>query len=157
MMASMNLSILLLVAALAPSSSVQDLAWMSGCWASVGGEAGSGETWTAPAGGTLLGVSRTVKGGKTVAHEFMQIRETGPGQIAFIALPSGQKEANFPLVRLSGQEAVFENPQHDFPQRVIYRRDGDSLTGRIEGSIGGRGGGGGETKGIDFPMKRCAP
>ncbi|HET9227285.1 MAG TPA: DUF6265 family protein [Thermoanaerobaculia bacterium] len=146
----MNPSILLLSAALAASpSSVQDLAWLSGCWARVGGEAGSGETWTAPAGGTLLGVSRTVKGGKTVAHEFMQIRETGPGQIAFIALPSGQKEASFPLVRLSGQEAVFENPQHDFPQRVIYRRDGDSLTGRIEGNEGG------QTKGFDFPMKRC--
>lgn len=146
----MNLSILLLTVALAaPPSSVQDLAWISGCWASVSGEAGSGETWTSPAGGTLLGVSRTVKGGKTVAHEFMQIRETGPGQIAFIALPSGQKEASFPLVRLSGQEAVFENQQHDFPQRVIYRRDGDLLTGRIEGRDGG------ETRGIDFPMKRC--
>ena len=143
----MNLSILLLVVALAPSSSVQDLAWISGCWASVDGEPGSGEMWTLPAGGTLLGVSRTVKAGKTVAHEFMQIRETGPGQIAFIALPSGQKEASFPLVRLSGQEVVFENPQHDFPQRVIYRRDGDLLTGRIEGSQGG------ETKAIDFPMR----
>ena len=150
MMPAMNLSILLMTVALAaPTSSVQDLSWISGCWASVGAEAGSGETWMAPAGGTLFGVSRTVKGGKTVAHEFMQIRETGPGQIAFIALPSGQKEASFPLVRLSGQEAVFENPQHDFPQRVIYRRDGDLLTGRIEGSEGG------ETKGIDFPMKRC--
>ena len=149
MMAPMNLSILLLLVALAaPSSSVQDLAWISGCWASVDGEAGSGETWTAPAGGTLLGVGRTVKRGKTVSHEFMQVRETGLGQIAFIALPSGQQEASFPLVRLSGQEAVFENPQHDFPQRVIYRREGDLLTGRIEGRIGG------ETKGIDFPMER---
>lgn len=146
----MILSVVLLTAALAaPSVTVQDLAWLSGCWASAGGEAGSGEMWTAPAGGTLLGVSRTVKGGRTVAHEYMQIRETGPGQIAFIALPSGQKEASFPLVRLSGQEAVFENPRHDFPQRVIYRRDGDSLTGRIEGSEGG------ETKAFDFPMKRC--
>lgn len=94
---------------------------------------------------TLLGVSRTVKRGKTVAHEFMQIRETSPGQIAFIALPPGQSEASFLLVRLSGQEAVFENPQHDFPQRVIYRREGDLLTGRIEGSEGG------ETKGGRFP------
>ena len=149
MIVPMNPSILLLIVALAPAppSSVQDLAWMSGCWASVAGEPGSGETWTSPAGGTLLGVSRTVKGGKTVAHELMQIRESGPGQIAFIALPSGQSEASFPLVRLSGQEAVFENPQHDFPQRVIYRRDKDLLTGRIEGRIGG------EAKAIDFPMR----
>lgn len=151
----MNLSHALLLGTLAlvpvepaSSMSVQDLAWLSGCWASVGGEPGSGETWTRPAGGTLLGLGRTVKGGKTVAHEFMQIRETGPGQLAFIALPSGQTEASFPLVRLSGLEAVFENPRHDFPQRVIYRLDEDLLTGRIEGSENG------QAKAFDFPMKR---
>jgi hypothetical protein len=33
---------------------------------------------------------------------------------------------------------VFENPGHDFPQRLIYRRDGDRLTARIEGQAGGR-------------------
>ena len=148
----MRLSIVLMLgfavlAGAEPAPTVQGLAWLSGCWASVGGEPGSGEMWTAPAGDTLLGVGRTVKGGKTVAHEFMQIRETQPGQIAFIALPSGQKEASFPLVSLSGQEVVFENPQHDFPQRVIYRRDKDLLTGRIEGRIGD------EAKAIDFPMR----
>jgi hypothetical protein len=143
-----------MVAALAPAQppsppSVQDFSWLSGCWTAVGAEAGSGETWLAPAGGTLLGISRTVKGGKTVAHEFMQIREIEPGRIAFIALPSGQSEATFPLVSLTGQEAVFENPQHDFPQRVIYRRDKDLLTGRIEGLRNG------QVRGIDFPLKRA--
>jgi hypothetical protein len=57
-------------------SSVDDLKWLTGCWASVGGETGSGEQWTIPAGNTLFGVSRTVHGGKTVAYEFMQIRST---------------------------------------------------------------------------------
>ncbi|HWM94726.1 MAG TPA: DUF6265 family protein [Thermoanaerobaculia bacterium] len=153
----MNLPIVLMMIGLAAAEpqappSVQGLAWLSGCWASLGGETGSGETWTSPAGGTLLGISRTVKNGKTVAHEFMQIRETQPGQIAFIALPSGQSEAAFPLVSLSEREVVFENPQHDFPQRVIYRLDKDLLTGRIEGRRNG------EMKGIDFPYKRidCA-
>lgn len=134
----------------APVPSVQDLAWLSGCWESVGGEPGSGEFWTQPAGGTLLGVGRTVKGGKTVAHELMQIRETAPGRIVFIAVPSGQSEATFPLVRLTGQEVVFENPEHDFPQRVIYRRQNDLLTGRVEGVENGR------EKAFDFPLKRAA-
>jgi hypothetical protein len=52
-------------------SSVDDLKWLTGCWASVGGETGSGEQWTIPAGNTLFGVSRTVHGGKTVAYEFI--------------------------------------------------------------------------------------
>lgn len=129
---------------------VQDLAWLSGCWESVNGDPGSGETWTRPAGGTLLGLSRTVKEGKTVAHELMQIRETAPGRIVFIALPSGQTETTFPLVRLAGQEVVFENPGHDFPQRVIYRREKNLLTGRIEGVENGR------EKAFDFPLKKAA-
>ncbi|HYH44061.1 MAG TPA: DUF6265 family protein [Thermoanaerobaculia bacterium] len=132
-----------------PQPSVQSLAWLAGCWASVDGEAGSGETWTAPAGGTLLGIGRTVKGGRTVAHEFLQIRENQPGQITLTALPSGQKEASFQLLRLTEREVVFENPQHDFPQRVLYRLTGrDQLLGRIEGRRDG------EVRGVDFPLKR---
>ncbi len=134
----------------AAAVSVQDLGWLSGCWASVGREPGSGETWTSTDGGTLFGLSRTVKGGRTVAHEFLQIREAAPGQVVLIALPSGQSETTFPLVRVTGQEAVFENPQHDFPQRVLYRRDKDRLTGRIEGRIGG------QERSADFPMTRIA-
>jgi hypothetical protein len=45
---------------------------------------------------------------------------------------------------------VFENPAHDFPQRIIYRRlSPDSLVARIEGP-----GPNNTTRGIDFPMRR---
>ena len=132
-----------------PAASIPELDWLAGCWSSVGGEAGSGEQWMAPAGGTLLGVSRTVKNGRTVAHEFMQIREVGPGKIAFIAHPSGQSAASFPLARAAEREAVFENPEHDFPQRVIYKLDGAGvLRASIEGLSKG------QLKTIEFPMKK---
>ena len=134
----------------AHAASVSDLAWLAGCWSSRGGEAGSEEHWLAPAGGSMLGLSRTVVDGKTVAHEFMQIRETAPGQLAFIARPSGQAEATFPLARLGPNEVVFENPSHDFPQRVIYRLQGDQLQARIEGTKDGK------VKGVDFPMDRAS-
>lgn len=138
----------------AKAASVSELAWLAGCWASEGAEPGSGEQWMAPAGGTLLGMSRTVKGGRTVAHEFMQIREIEPGRLAFIANPSGQAQASFPLLRLTAGEVVFENPEHDFPQRILYRlEEGGRLLGRIEGLSKG------QSKGIDFPMRRisCDP
>ena len=39
---------------------------------------------------------------------------------------------------LRGQAfVVFENPEHDYPQRILYLRDGDELTARIEGTAGG--------------------
>ena len=130
------------------AASISELSWLAGCWSSRGSEAGSEEHWLAPAGGSMLGLSRTVVEGKTVAHEFMQIREIEPGKLAFIARPSGQAEATFPLARLGPNEVVFENPSHDFPQRVIYRLQGDQLQARIEGTEDGK------VKGVDFPMDR---
>lgn len=138
-------------AAFAAPDPVGQVAWLQGCWRATGAEAGSVEQWTAPAGGTMLGLSRTVKGGKTVAHEFLQIRETAPGKLAYIAMPSGQATTSFALVQASANHAVFEDPAHDFPQRVIYRRDGDAvLNARIEGTLNGK------AKGIDFPMQRTS-
>lgn len=97
----------------------------------------------------MFGIGRTVANGKTLEFEFMQIRENAKGEIVFIAKPSGQPEATFKLIRGNNHEAIFENAQHDFPQRVIYRlqRDG-SLLGRIEGKIKGK------EKTVDFPMNR---
>jgi Domain of unknown function (DUF6265) len=137
--------------AAAPAQAVElsRLQWLAGCWASATGEAGSGEVWMAPAGGSMLGVSRTVKGSKTVAHEFMQIRELADGRLAYIAEPSGQRRTEFPLKGLTDTEAVFENPTHDFPQRVAYKLESpDALRARIEGQRNGR------ERVIEFPMRR---
>ena len=148
LMASLLTGLSLVVSAKEPAS-VEDLAWLAGCWANVGGEAGSGEQWTVPAGKTLLGVSRTVRNSRTVAYEFVQIRETEAGGIEYIAKPSGQSEATFIMVQISESEVVFENLGHDFPQRIIYRlRAGGDLEARIEGEVEGK------VRMVDFPMKR---
>jgi hypothetical protein len=96
----------------------------------------------------MLGMSRTIVGGKATEFEFLQIRQQGT-DIFYVAKPSGQAEALFKLIQHSKQEAVFENPTHDFPQRIIYRLQPDGLmTARIEGKKNG------SERGTDFPMKR---
>lgn len=153
------LACLLLTTALgaqAAERALDRVAWLAGCWRAEGGEAGSGEQWLAPAGGSMLGVSRTVKQGVTVTHEFMQLREVADGNLVFIAQPAGQPEGRFTLMSGGPAEAVFENPHHDFPQRVIYRlEEGGRLRARIEGKLPGNG----AVKGVDFPMQRvpCEP
>jgi hypothetical protein len=140
-----------LCAATTQAATVEELAWLSGCWAHDGAEAGSMELWSSPAGGTLLGVARTVKGGKTVAFEFTQITTLADGRLAYIAKPSNQPEATFPLVRLGDKEVVFENAAHDFPQRIIYRLLAPGvLHARIEGSRSGK------ERAIDYPMKKAS-
>ena len=135
----------------AQDQQVAALAWLAGCWAADPGDAGSVEQWLPPAGGTMLGVGRTVKNGKTVAHEFMQIRTDAQGRLVFIALPSGQREASFVATSVTDGSVTFENPQHDFPQRIRYAAaPGDRLAARIEGMRNGA------LRGVDFPMKRVA-
>ena len=129
---------------------LNDLAWLKGCWSLNRNGRETTEHWMKPAGGTMLGLSRTVADGKTVEFEFTQIRQEPNGDIYFIAKPSGQPEAIFKLIKGSANEVIFENPQHDFPQRVIYRLQGDdALLGRIEGVSQGK------EKSVDFPMSRA--
>jgi len=141
--------LILLTLFLSAHADIPDLRWMAGCWSQDGQESGSVEQWTAPAGGTMLGMSRMVSGGKTVAFEFLRITEDEDGWIWLVASPSGQETARFKLVNMSANEVIFENPDHDFPQRIIYRLDSDgNLVGRIEGEVNGT------ARAADFPMTR---
>jgi hypothetical protein len=104
-----------------------------------------------PAGRMMLGMSRTVSNGKTVEYEFIRLHQEETGDIFYTAHPSGREEASFKLVKLEKNLAVFENPEHDFPQRIIYKlEDGETLKARIEGKSKGK------ERGVDFPMKRVA-
>ena len=102
------------------------------------------------AGNMMLGMSHTVVNGKTREFEFIRIVQEANGEIFLVAAPSGQPSARFKLMNVANNEARFENPEHDFPQRIIYQRDGDSLVGRIEGNSKG------QQKVIDFPLKRVS-
>lgn len=131
------------------ASGLDRLSWLAGCWVPDAAETGTEERWTAPAGGTMLGIGRTVKAGKTVEFEFMRIHAAADGKLLFTALPSGQTEATFTEFRHGDTEIGFENPGHDFPQRVIYKLQGKTrLLASIEGMRKG------VARTIDFPMHR---
>ena len=120
------------------SPTIEGLGWLAGSWQSAPGRVQFEEHWTKPAGGTMLAVSRTLAGGKTVFFEYLRI-ETRPDGIYYVAVPRGQKATDFKLTNLEGQTAVFENPQHDHPQKISYRKNPDgSLTARIEGDAAGK-------------------
>ena len=138
--------------AAAAGPSVDQLAWLAGCWATERAEAGSGEQWMTPAGGALLGMSRTVRDGKTVAFEFMRIASSSAdGTLAFFAQPSGKTPATFALSSLTDSVVVFDNPRPEFPQRIVYRLE---APGRLRASIEGMRDG--VARSIDYPMLRVA-
>ena len=131
---------------------IESLGWLTGCWSRTDAEPGSGEQWTAPTGGTMLGVSRTVRDGRTLEYEFVVIHAAADGTLVYHAHPSGQASTEFRLAHVADREVVFENAAHDFPQRVGYRLDDDDVTlvAWIEGIRNGT------SKRIPFPMRRSS-
>ncbi len=113
------------------------LAWLEGVWTSTNGETIIEERWTPPAGGALLGTNRTLRGERMVAFEFLRIvaRE---GAVYFIAQPGGRAPTEFRMTGGNATSVVFENPQHDHPKVIRYRRSGDTLTAEVEGEVDGR-------------------
>lgn len=113
------------------------LSWMVGGWAT--DEAGSftEEHWLAPRGGTMLGVHRDVKGGRTVGFEFLRI-EARPEGLVYLASPGGRPPTSFRATQVTADRVVFENKAHDFPQRILYWRSPGALHARIEGLDGGK-------------------
>ncbi|HEV7798127.1 MAG TPA: DUF6265 family protein [Pyrinomonadaceae bacterium] len=121
----------------AQKASLEDLAWLSGCWEGRQGQAIVEEIWSKPAGGSMLGLGRTVKENRTVSYEFMQFREEN-GSLVFLPQPQGGTRVAFPLKDSFGGRLTFENKEHDFPQRVIYEPKGALLLAAIEGTYKGK-------------------
>ena len=115
---------------------IADLSWLSGSWVSGKGEEWTEELWMPPRGGMLLGINRSGKGAKATGFEFMRIQADASGRISFWASPAGKAPVAFPLTSLKPGEATFENAGHDYPTKVVYRRQGEELVGTISGPGG---------------------
>jgi hypothetical protein len=132
---------------------IEQLGWLAGCWA--GDRPGeparrSEEQWMLPRAGSMLGMGRTLRGEALSDYEHLLIREQG-ATLVYVAKPAGQPQASFEAVAIDDAGVVFENPAHDFPQRIVYRRQPDgALLARIEGQLKG------QPRSVDFPMRRVA-
>ncbi len=129
----------------------EPLGWMSGCWRLTRGSSVIDEQWMAPLAGTMLGTGRTVRNGKVIEYEFVVLR-TSSTNATYEAHPSGQDSTTFTSNTVpTGDQVIFENLTHDFPQKVGYRKVGaDSLVAWIEGNTGQG------SKKIEFPYARVA-
>ena len=114
-----------IVIAVGTAATGPDLGWMAGDWVSCTAEEVVEERWLGPSRRALVGVNltRTPKGD---SFEFLRV---GPGAkgLAYIARPGGGAPVEFTLVEARDGYARFENPGHDFPRRIVYRREGEAL------------------------------
>lgn len=131
---------------------VSSLSWLYGCWGGTVNQRNFREQWMPLRGNTMLGIGSTVYQDKLSSYEYLRIEARADG-VFYVALPSGQKEAAFKLVSVTTDDGAtlftFSNPEHDFPQRIIYRRATEGwLYATVEGKNNG------QDRQVIYPMRR---
>jgi uncharacterized protein DUF6265 len=121
------LSLLMLSATLttaqAEEADPDRLDWLTGCWQSQDGV--TREVWSRSEDGYYFGYSVVMKDGHVLFFEQMRIDPAA--MPIFNAYPSGDGPSAFPAVTIGKDSISFANPEHDFPQKIRYWRDGTAL------------------------------
>lgn len=124
--------------------------WLLGAWINHSDAEFSRETWNREDDSTFSAFSFTQVGNDTIFSERMVLQQREKDLLLMVsdADPIGP-EITFKLVSMDKGEFVFENKEHDFPERIVYTNPAtDSLFAYIEGTING------ERKRIPFPFSR---
>jgi len=95
------------------------------------------EEWSVANETELIGKSFSINNGEEVVSEILYLKKFGE-QWAYVAVPDGQNMTLFAIVEYTQKQFIFENLEHDFPQRISYEfhKDG-KLTAAIEGPMNG--------------------
>ena len=131
------------------NTDMQKLAWIVDHWIATDGESKSYEHWEKTNETLFTGGSETIKNGDTVFSEKLKI-ELIDGNIYYIAdVSHNPAPVKFKLTKLTDSEAVFENPEHDFPKKISYKQVDGNLHASIEGPGKDK-----QWKKIDFVMNK---
>ncbi len=119
------------------SLSLKDLKWMLGKWESKTDEGILYEDWNKLNDSTFNGHAYAISlDGDTTFNENAKVVLRN-GTIIYSVTVNNEESTDFTLVD-NEQQAVFENINHDYPQRIIYKSlSSDSLFARIEGTVDG--------------------
>ena len=127
-------ALLLVVACTGARAAPPDLAWMSGDWRRCKEGEIVEERWLGPRGGLMIGANLTSSKSGRITWELLRLTRSDDSW-TYWASPMGKPPTPFKLVESAAQRAVFANPQHDFPSRILYWREGEELLARIEGTL----------------------
>lgn len=109
-----------------------DLAWLAGAYVVREGDVITEEVWLAPAGGLMVGTGRSAGAGHAPFFEWLRIEARADG-VVLVASPRGGASTEFRLTKPEKGKAVFENPTHDDPKRIVYEATAGGLVVTVEG------------------------
>lgn len=102
------------------------LDWLLGCWEDADGSAM--EVWVKEASGDLMAFGMASHQGEVVFFELIRIEvDADLTPISYTAYPYGREPTTFRAEEVGEASIVVRNPQHDYPQEITYRREGEEL------------------------------
>ncbi|KIC02780.1 hypothetical protein OA88_06540 [Flavobacterium sp. JRM] len=115
--------------------------WLIGKWENVSPQGTLTETWSKVNDSTFQGSSYFIKGKDTIHFESIKLQQKGE-DLTYNATVKGQNNDQavaFELTTSTEKELVFENPKHDYPQKISYTKDANNtLTAEISGKLQGK-------------------
>lgn len=133
--------------------SLQRLTWLTGKWTGTETSSRFEESWTDAAGGIMVGmgkeIEKDIEKDKLSFFEYLRIESRKEG-VFYVAQPFGKEPVSFKLLRMNESVAVFENKEHDFPQRITYFKKADGV---LEIELLGVGDGAKEKR-VSYTLKR---
>jgi hypothetical protein len=110
--------------------------WLLGKWENNSADGNLSESWKKVNDSIYDGESYFIKGKDTLHFEKIQMKQKGEA-LFYIATVKGQnndKPVTFKHNDTIEKQLVFENPKHDFPQKIVYSQiTKDSIVIQISG------------------------
>ena len=107
---------------------IQDLSqfeFMLGTWRAEFPTGAFCESWTKESDTKFTGAAYTIRDGDSTLSETLSLEILNDGVhegVYYIALPVLQDTTYFQFVAGTNEDAEFQNPEHDFPQRIAYKK-----------------------------------
>jgi hypothetical protein len=115
--------------------------WLIGNWENKNPDGVLTENWQKVNDSTFSATSYFIKGKDTLHFEKIVLSQKGE-KLTYSATVNGQndnKAIDFPSTSETANKLVFENPQHDYPQKITYTKGpNNSLTAEISGKLNGK-------------------
>lgn len=116
---------------------IETAKWLLGDWENISDEGHITESWKRVNDSTFAGASYFTKGKDTLSSETISLEEKR-GKLYYIPTVAGQndgKPVSFKLVIYDDNNLIFENPAHNYPQKIRYTRiHNDSMIAEISGN-----------------------
>jgi hypothetical protein len=130
-------------------ATVEQLAWVAGAWTGTLGDRTIEQHWSAPLGGSIIAMYRSIQGNRATLYELLAIEQEGEGVVlrikhfapgpGLVSREAKDESANNRLVSLEGRRAVFEGGDAAAPVRITFTSsDPSTLTIVSERRVDGK-------------------